>query len=101
MIKQHCPEFEQEFLDALGTALMATDGDDVAEMLWQKLGWEPHAREKHDYSGWDESSEFFQCFIPKTIGMNRVYLCVCMCIYVCVVFLMCLSMFNPPFQKWD
>ena len=49
-----CPEFEQEFLDALGTALMATDGDDVAEMLWQKLGWEPHAREKHDYSGWDE-----------------------------------------------
>eukprot|EP00435_Cladocopium_sp_Y103_P022835 s4467_g5.t1 len=40
----------KEFLDALGTALMATDGEDVAEMLWSKLGWEPHVREKHDYS---------------------------------------------------
>ena len=48
----------QDFLDALGTALMAPDGDDVAEMLWSKLGWEPHVREKHDYSPWDESLSF-------------------------------------------
>ena len=84
----------QDFLDALGTALMAADGDDVAEMLWSKLGWEPHVREKHDYSPWDEV-EFLNvqpCLTPLKIGM-KVWLVWLVC--VCLFFNVCLTMFNP------
>ncbi|CAK9044854.1 Hypoxia-inducible factor 1-alpha inhibitor (Hypoxia-inducible factor asparagine hydroxylase) [Durusdinium trenchii] len=45
---------QSDLLDALGTALGSSSQQPevkkAAELLWQRCGWEPHARERHDYS---------------------------------------------------